>query len=118
MISRDHYMSKHKRDELLRVNNNNKTSNGHKMSSSNNEINRNYIITHPNCKFPKWLNRKWFNFKQTKSFQLDYRLDSLFVFDEKNSVIINKYTCTHMKSKRTNYVQAVVKSLNGWYVCV
>lgn len=107
MIAKDQFMSKHKRDELL-------ANRSVRIGHQNEMINRNYIITHPNCKFPKWLNRKWFNFKQSKSFQLDYRLDSLFVFDEKNSVIINKYTCAHMKSKKSNYVQAVVKSLNGW----
>jgi len=106
MIAKDQFMSKHKRDELL-------ANRSVRIGHQNEMINRNYIITHPNCKFPKWLNRKWFNFKQSKSFQLDYRLDSLFVFDEKNSVIINKYTCAHMKSKKSNYVQAVVKSLNG-----
>lgn len=67
-----------------------------------------------NCKFPKWLNKKWHNFKQTKSFSLDYKLDSLMIMDDKNSVIINKYTCSHMKSKKSNHFQAVVKSLNGW----
>ena len=65
------------------------------------------------CKFPKWLNKNWKNLKQTKSFMLDYRLDSLLVLDEKSSVVINKYTCSKMKIKRSNYVQAVVKSLNG-----
>lgn len=66
------------------------------------------------CKFPKWLNKKWHNLKQTKLFTLDYKLDSLLVFDEKNSIIINKFTCSHMRIKRPNHVQAVVKSLNGW----
>lgn len=97
-----------KRDELVLKVNGSRTTGG--MS----EINRKYVITHANCKFPKWLNRKWFNFKQTKSFQLDYRLDSLVVTDEKSAVVINKYTCTHMKSKKANHVQAIVKSLNGW----
>jgi hypothetical protein len=110
MVSKDQFLTKQKRDGLLKSNKTDLIS----TNSENNLINRNYIITHPNCKFPKWLNRKWFNFKQTKSFQLDYRLDSLFVFDEKNSIIINKYTCTHMKSKKLNHVQAIVKSLNGW----
>jgi hypothetical protein len=68
------------------------------------------------CKFPKWLNKKWKNLKQTKLFMLDYRLDSLLVLDNKNSIVINKYTCSKMKVKRSNYVQAVVKSLNGWYL--
>lgn len=67
-----------------------------------------------NCKFPKWLNKKWHNFKQTKSFTLDYKLDSLLVVDDKNSIVINKYTCSHMKSRKSNHVQAIVKSLNGW----
>ena len=67
-----------------------------------------------NCKFPKWLNKHWRNLKQTKLFTLDYRLDSLLVLDEKTSIVINKYTCSQMKSKRSNHVQAVVKSLNGW----
>lgn len=65
-------------------------------------------------KFPRWLNKKWRNLKQTKLFMLDYRLDSLMILDEKNSVVINKYTCEHIKAKTLNFVQAVVKSLNGW----
>lgn len=110
MLAKDNYMNKHKRDEILRFNRSINTVASRKTAPNN----YNYMITHVNCKFPKWFNRKWYNFKQTKSFQLDYRLDSLFVFDEKNSVIINKYTCMHMKSKRVNHVQVVVKSLNGW----
>ena len=69
---------------------------------------------HHACKFPRWLNKKWHNLKQTKMFTVDYRLDSLLVLDQKSSVIINKYTCTHMRSRKANHVQAVVKSLNGW----
>jgi hypothetical protein len=78
----------------------------------------NRLIQSPiiNCKFPKWLNKKWQNLKQTKLFSLEYKLDSLLVFDQKNSIVINKYTCSHMKSRKSNYVQAIVKSLNGWYV--
>jgi hypothetical protein len=68
------------------------------------------------CKFPKWLNKKWHNLKQTKLYTLDYRLDSFLVLDEKSSIIINKYTCAHMRSKKSNHVQAIVKSLNGWWV--
>jgi hypothetical protein len=66
------------------------------------------------CKFPKWLNKKWHNLKQTKLFTLEYKLDSLIVLDEKNSIVINKYTCSQMKSKKPNHIQAIVKSLNGW----
>jgi hypothetical protein len=73
-------------------------------------------ILKSNCKFPKWLNKKWHNLKQSKLFALDYRLDSFLVQDEKNSIIINKYTCVQMKSKKSNhnhYIQTIVKSLNG-----
>ena len=78
--------------------------------------NRHKLIN-TNCKFPKWLNKKWHNLKQTKLFTLDYKLDSLLVVDEKNSIVMNKYTCSHMKSVRKNsFVQAIVKSLNGWLV--
>ncbi|CAF0712059.1 unnamed protein product [Brachionus calyciflorus] len=66
-----------------------------------------------NCKFPKWLNKKWHNFKQTKSYSLDYKLDSLMINDNKNSIVINKYTCSHMKSRKSNHFQAIVKTLNG-----
>ena len=69
---------------------------------------------HHTCKFPKWLNKKWHNLKQSKLFTIDYKQDSLLVYDQKNSIIINKYTCSHMKVRKGNYVQAVVKSLNGW----
>ena len=102
-----------------------------KISSSNSRFNRhltnrmnNSSVTIRNkpsrysrfnsCKFPRWLNKKWRNLKQTKQFMLDYRLDSLLVSDEKNSVIINRYTCEKMRSRRSKSVQAVVKSLNGW----
>lgn len=77
------------------------------------KIHQRYSRFH-SCKFPRWLNKKWRNLKQTKQFMLDYRLDSLLVSDEKNSVIINRYTCEKMKSRKSNLVQAVVKSLNGW----
>lgn len=66
------------------------------------------------CKFPRWLNKKWHNLKQTKMFTIDYKLDSLLVLDQKSSVIINKYTCSHMRARKLNYVQAIVKTLNGW----
>lgn len=66
-----------------------------------------------NCKFPKWLNKKWHNLKQSKVFSLEYKLDSFIVQDEKNQIVINKYTCSQMKIKKTNHIQAVVKSLNG-----
>ena len=75
--------------------------------------NSNHRVTAQTCKFPKWLNKKWHNLKQTKLFTLDYKLDSLLVMDEKNSIIINKYTCSHMKSRKSNHVQAIVKTLNG-----
>lgn len=109
-VLKGHHSSASAVDKLSKRDEKQQLVNGSRMS----EINRKYVITHANCKFPKWLNRKWFNFKQTKSFQLDYRLDSLVVTDEKSAVVINKYTCTHMKSKKTNHVQAIVKSLNGW----
>ena len=67
-----------------------------------------------NCKFPRWMNKKWHNLKQAKSYALDYRLDTLIINDVKKSIIINKYTCWHIKSRRQNHFQAVVKSLNGW----
>jgi hypothetical protein len=67
------------------------------------------------CKFPRWLNKKWHNLKQTKMFTIDYKLDSLLVLDQKSSVIINKYTCSHMRARKASYVQAIVKTLNGWY---
>ena len=66
------------------------------------------------CKFPRWLNKKWHNLKQTKLFTIDYKLDSLLVYDQKNAININKFTCSHMRVRKSNYVQAVVKSLNGW----
>ena len=66
------------------------------------------------CKFPRWLNKKWHNLKQTKMFTIDYKLDSLLVLDQKSSVIINKYTCSHMRARKSNHVQAIVKTLNGW----
>ena len=66
------------------------------------------------CKFPRWLNKRWHDLKQTKTYTLDYKMDSLLVVDEKNSVVINQYTCAHMRVKRSTHVQAVVKSLNGW----
>jgi hypothetical protein len=75
--------------------------------------NSNQRVTAQTCKFPKWLNKKWHNLKQTKLFTLDYKLDSLLVLDEKNSIVINKYTCSHMKSRKSNHVQAIVKTLNG-----
>ena len=52
---------------------------------------------------------------------LDYRLDSMLILDEKNSVVINKYTCEKMHHKRINSVQAIIKSLNGCstgYQCI
>ncbi len=69
--------------------------------------------SYPNCRFPRWLNKKWHNLKQSKLFTVDYRLQSLFVTDEKNAIVINKYTCAQMRSKTRHYMQAVVKSLNG-----
>jgi len=90
----------------------------HQGNHTHTSLNRKNIYNINNrplsCKFPKWLNKKWRNLKQTKLFTLDYKLDSLLVFDEKNSIIINKFTCSHMRIKRANQVQAVVKSLNGW----
>lgn len=68
---------------------------------------------HDLCKFPRWLNKKWRDLKQTKLFMLDARLNSLLIMDEKNSVIINKYSCEKMRSKRISSVQAIVKSLHG-----
>jgi hypothetical protein len=107
--------NKNKReDELLLKNKTRPSAAAAALPGNYESLNKNYIVTQASCKFPKWLNRKWFNFKQTKSFTLDYRLDSLFVYDEKNSIIINKYTCSQMKSKKANHIQAVVKSLNGW----
>jgi len=80
------------------------------IKSSKKHFNRN---SH-GFKFPRWLNKKWRNLKQTKLFMLDYHLDSLLILDEKNSVVINKYNCESIKAKTVNLVQAVVKSLNGW----
>jgi hypothetical protein len=92
--------------------------NNHHVHHLNNQYQLNNEFTIPSssssCKFPKWLNKKWHNLKQSKLYTLDYRLDSLLVLDEKSSIIINKYTCAHMRSKKSNHVQAIVKSLNGW----
>lgn len=67
-----------------------------------------------NCKFPKWLNKKWHNLKKTKSYNLNYKLDSILINDEKKGIVLNKYTCWHINSRKYNHFQAVVKSLNGW----
>ena len=66
------------------------------------------------CKFPKWLNKKWHNLKQTKSYKLDYKLDSLIVHDDKANVNVNKYICHQVKAKKPSHVQMIVRSLNGW----
>jgi hypothetical protein len=68
---------------------------------------------HVTCKFPRWLNKKWRDLKKNKLFMLDTRLNSMLIMDEKNSLIINKYTCERMRSKRKSSVQAIVKSLHG-----
>lgn len=86
-------------------------------SSSNNLIisrNHNSHSSSNHCKFPKWLNKKWHNLKQTKLFTLDYKMDSFLVYDDKNSIVLNRYTCSHVKSKKQNHFQAIVKTLNGW----
>ena len=59
--------------------------------------------------------------KSTKVYTLDYKLDTILVLDEANSVVSNKYSCLQPKAKRTNYFQAVVKTLNGCnsgYQCI
>lgn len=67
-----------------------------------------------NCKFPRWFNKKWHDLKQTKSFALNYKLDTLIINDVKKSITINKCSCWHVKSRKPNHFQAVVNSLNGW----
>ena len=81
--------------------------------TNNSQITHRAKTSYGACKFPKWLNKKWHNLKQTKLFTLEYKLDSFIVQDEKNSIVINKYTCSQMKIKKHNHIQAVVKSLNG-----
>ncbi|RNA21621.1 hypothetical protein BpHYR1_038337 [Brachionus plicatilis] len=90
----------------------------HALMSTGSNFTRQQVLRrgshfHTGCRFPRWLNKKWHDLKQTKSYSLNYRLDSLIITDDKNSLVINKFTCWHLKSRKSNHFQAVVKSLNA-----
>lgn len=91
----------------------------HALMSTGSNFTRQHMFRHGShfhtgCRFPRWLNKRWHDLKQTKSFSLNYKLDSLLITDDKNSLVINKFACWHLKSRKSNHFQAVVKSLNAW----
>ena len=66
------------------------------------------------CKFPKWLNKRWNSIKQNKILALDHKLNTLIVYDEKKSKILEKHECIQVKSRKQSNYQVIIKSLNEW----